>query len=355
MGNYWFYRDDFTAAAEAFSRSVELDPSDKHARDMLLVNQLRAAESSRAGNLKALEAVGIAARRIASNAGGMVAPTRSHPGLPDPDGLKIIIPSDPVFLPAQAKLRPDGLKLLQLVSKELKGLTKNFSVQISVHTDPDPRSEFEMDKPVLFKGKKASHLPWQLSGERAAGVMLYLRAQGILAQSWSIAGYGDGAPLLVESGPSDLELQKAGLNRRIEIAINFHKGPSNKGLTDNDVASLKQSLEMFLTTEPEAPVQQNPTRGGKGAGNGSGSSNGARVPGGSGNDEGSRSTNPGTSGTANPDGLSSEELQRRRKALENRLKKPKGRSDSTSETVPAGRPSRSDALDVPQPKVPKLN
>jgi flagellar motor protein MotB len=355
IGTYHFYREDFALAAESFSRAVELDPTSSPSKDMLHVNQLRAVESSRAGRVQAFEALGAAAKRIASNAAGVVAPTRSHPSLPDPDGLRIVLPSDAVFVPASSKVKPEGAKILQMVAKELQNLTRGFAVQIGVHTDEDPRSEFVLDKPIAFKGKKTSQLPWQLSGERAAAVMLYLRAQGVLAQNWAIAGYGDSEPLLIESAEAGQDVQRSGLNRRIELQISFYKGPKEKPFSDKELEMLKKSLEVFM-------VENAQDSGATGAGS---------VPNGAGGNSPSQpqrardaksKPEAATSGqvTASPEGdLSAEELQKRRKTLETKLKKPAGRgagSDSkTSAEDPGKQRFSAQPLDVPLPKVPKLN
>ena len=323
------------------------------------MNQLRAVESSRAARVQAFEALGAAAKRIASNAAGVVAPTRSHPGLPDPDGLRIVLPSDAVFVPASSKVKPEGAKMLQMVAKELQNLTRGFAVQIGVHTDPDPRSEFVLDKPIAFKGKKTSQLPWQLSGERAAAVMLYLRAQGVLAQNWAIAGYGDSEPLLIESVDAGQDVQRSGLNRRIELQISFYKGPKEKPFSDKELEMLKKSLEVFMVENA-----QDSAAGGVGSAAGSGTNgNGGNSPSQSQRARDAKpKTEAGAAGqaTASPEGdLSPEELQRRRKALENKLKKPAGRGSGGDYKSAAEDPGKqrfsAQPLDVPLPKVPKLN
>jgi len=363
IGTYQFYREDFALAAESFSRAVELDPTSSPSKDMLHVNQLRAVESSRAGRVQAFEALGAAAKRIASNAAGVVAPTRSHPSLPDPDGLRIVLPSDAVFVPASSKVKPEGAKMLQMVAKELQNLTRGFAVQIGVHTDADPRSEFVLDKPIAFKGKKTSQLPWQLSGERAAAVMLYLRAQGVLAQNWAIAGYGDSEPLLVESSEGGQDLQRSGLNRRIELQISFYKGPKEKPFSDKELEMLKKSLEVFMVESSQDSAAGDGGSAGSNGKDGTSPSQSQRAR------DAKAKAETGAAGQASPSSpgdLSAEELQKRRKALETKLKKPAGRGaggesrgapgeSKSAVEDPGSQRFSAQPLDVPLPKVPKLN
>lgn len=362
LGTYHFYREDFALAAESFSRAVELDPTSSPAKDMLHVNQLRAVEMSRAARVKAFEALGAAAKRIASYASGVVAPTRSHPSLPDPDGLKIILPSDAVFAPATSKVKPEGAKMLQMVSKELQNLTRGFAVQVGVHTDTDPRSEFVLDKPIVFKGKKTSQLPWQLSGERAAAVMLYLRAQGVQAQNWAIAGYGDSEPLLIESTDVGQDVQRSGLNRRIEIQISFYKGPKEKPFSDKELDMLKKSLEVFLVESAQDAADAKSSGGGNEPKKGSSTDAnkaGSRAGSKSTSTGDSDATKDGRQGAGASNGMSAEEIQLKRKALETRLNKPAGRGSSGGQSGPGTDSSMkqfsAQPLDVPLPKVPKLN
>jgi outer membrane protein OmpA-like peptidoglycan-associated protein len=350
VGNYHFYRNNFSAAAQSYAKAVEIDPDQQRYKDMVLLNQMRSMEATKVVTIKAFEALGLAARRIASSLGGSVVATRSHPELPEPDGFRILIPTDPVFRPASPKLKPSGLKTIELVAKELQSLTKSFAVKVGVHTGSDPREEFDVDQPVVFKGNRPTAKPWQLSGERAVAVMALLRSQGVLASSWSIAGYGDGNPLVTDGGLSAEDLKRSGLNRRIELDISFFKGPTDKPFNEKDFKSLKRSLEFFLSAEDGQTLQLQPGQQGS-------QGNGGRQ--GSGKNQGVQRT-PGSKGSGSQgsgsgaNGVDAEELARKRKALENRLQKPRNRSGTESGPTAPSTPGGQD-LPVPQPRAPKID
>lgn len=352
VGHYFFYRNDYSAAAEAYAKAVELDPSEQRYRDMVLLNQMRSMESTKVVTIKAFEALGLAVRRIASSLGGSVVATRSHPDVPEPDGFRILIPSDPVFRPASPKLKQGGIKTMELVAKELQSLTKSFAIKVSVHTGSDPREEFDIDKPVLFKGTRPSTNPWQLSGERALAVMVLLRSQGVLAKSWSISGYGDGSPLVTEGGGGAAgggmsldDLKRSGLNRRIELDIAFYKGQSDKTFDDKDMESLRRSLEFFVTSDENGEA----TATGKGPGAPKSNSGTAK------NGQGAAAAGTGAAraGTDAPtNAAGTGELTLKRKALESRFEKPKSRG-ATQPNRSAPNPGDVQDLPVPKPRAPK--
>jgi flagellar motor protein MotB len=348
LGNFFFYKEDHPAAARAFSRAVELDPSNERAKEMLVVNQLKAVESSRAAKVQSFQALAAAARRVASLAGGALASTRSHPNLPEPDGLRIIIPSDPLFLPASSKMKAEGRKMLQQIRQELGNITQSFAVHVGAHTDADPHAEFALLKPLVFQGKKASRSPWQLSGERAAAVMLFLRAAGLPAQSWSIAGYGDSEPLVTPSGSSMPGLSSPAVNRRVEIQVSIYKGPNEKSFSDAELESLKRSLDLFVseTQEPEEDSGQQKGQPQGGAPFGGGGSSAGRTP-----QAQERANSTGAAGgTADPAAAAAARAEmEKRRLLEQRLRKPPGRTEAEGQAL------SSDPTKVPQPRVPKLS
>ncbi len=109
------------------------------------------------------------------------------------------------FDSGEARLKPEGLKILKQVSEILKGVTDKH-IRVEGHADNVPIG------PSL-KEKFPSN--WELSKARATGVVRYLIEEGGLdSASLSAVGYGDTRPV---AGNETEEGRK--VNRRIEIVL----------------------------------------------------------------------------------------------------------------------------------------
>jgi chemotaxis protein MotB len=120
----------------------------------------------------------------------------------DERGLVVTIATDDVlFESGSAALRPTGRRILSALAPTLAKLPNRLSVDghtnaIPIHTDRFPSN-------------------WELSGDRATGVLRYLHsAHGLPFGRMSATGFADTKPLLPASDP-----RSVGANRRVEIVV----------------------------------------------------------------------------------------------------------------------------------------
>jgi len=121
------------------------------------------------------------------------------------DRLTINMVDKILFDSGQAKVKPEGLKVLKQVSDILKTVTDK-QIRIEGHTD---------NVPIGVKLREKFPTNWELSTARATSVVRYLIEEGGVDRNNILAvGYADTRP--VES--NDTEEGKAA-NRRIEITL----------------------------------------------------------------------------------------------------------------------------------------
>jgi chemotaxis protein MotB len=117
----------------------------------------------------------------------------------------VVLPADQIFeSPKSDAVKKDGLKILKKVAEVLKAdpAIAGRDIQVGGHTD---------NKKVqggLYKDNVG------LSAMRAREVVAQMVAEGLPAQRWSAAGFGDADPL----ASNDTEDGKR-LNRRVELVI----------------------------------------------------------------------------------------------------------------------------------------
>jgi chemotaxis protein MotB len=120
----------------------------------------------------------------------------------DERGLVVHVVSDGVLYNAEsAALRPDGVRVLNAVAPTLAGVPNQ--VRIEGHTNSIP---------VTAGGPYPSN--WELSTDRATTVVRYLIGRGIPAARLSATGYADTQPLVPNSDPSAVTV-----NRRVDIVV----------------------------------------------------------------------------------------------------------------------------------------
>lgn len=131
-----------------------------------------------------------------SSLSGQVVLSREERGL-----VVTLLVDDMIFPPHRADLQPEGEKILDELMPTLKK-GGNLLI-IEGHTNTAPV------RPLYFPSE------WELSSARAGAVARYLNDQGgIPRQRMHIAGYGDTAPLVPETNPDHLRL-----NRRVAIVV----------------------------------------------------------------------------------------------------------------------------------------
>ena len=100
-----------------------------------------------------------------------------------------------------ATLQPGGRAILDAIAPDLERLPNRISVDGHTNTIPIHTERYTSN--------------WELSGDRASGVVRYLlRRHGFDAGRLSATGYADTRPLLPRSNPRAIEI-----NRRVEIVV----------------------------------------------------------------------------------------------------------------------------------------
>ena len=123
-------------------------------------------------------------------------------------GDRFVFPSDVLFDPGSAELKPAAATQLNKLSTALKEIEGNIPpdlawvMRVDGHTDNTPINSAEFPS------------NWELSSSRAISVVRYLMDQGIAPEHLVAAGFGEFQP--IGSGDSDQALAK---NRRIELKI----------------------------------------------------------------------------------------------------------------------------------------
>ena len=120
----------------------------------------------------------------------------------DERGLVVTIATDKVlFDSGSARLRPQGRKILDALEPTLAALPNRLSVGGHTNWLPISTARFPSN--------------WELSTDRATGVLRYLATPGrIPADRMSATGYADTMPLLPRSDPRAVVL-----DRRVEIVV----------------------------------------------------------------------------------------------------------------------------------------
>ena len=120
----------------------------------------------------------------------------------DERGLVVHIVADAVLFDAEeAVLRPEGRAILDAVAPTLIGLPNVLRVEGHAN-----------HLPVTAGGPWPSN--WELSGYRASTVLRHLGADGVPEARMSATGYSSTRPLVPESDPTALSV-----NRRVDIVV----------------------------------------------------------------------------------------------------------------------------------------
>lgn len=155
---------------------------------------LQAAEADQAALNRAEAAVSTAVS--ASSLSGKVVLSREERGL-----VVTLLVDDLIFPPHSAALQPAGQ---EIIASLLPALTAEGNrLIIEGHTNTAPV------RPINFPSE------WELSSARAGAVARFLNgAGGIPRERMHVSGYGDTAPLVPESNPDHLRI-----NRRVAIVV----------------------------------------------------------------------------------------------------------------------------------------
>jgi chemotaxis protein MotB len=119
----------------------------------------------------------------------------------DERGLVVTIATDKVlFESGSAQLRPQGRRILDALEPTLAELPNRLSVDGHTNWLPISSERFPSN--------------WELSTDRATGVLRYLAGHGVPVDRMSATGYADTRPLLPRT-----ESRALAVNRRVEIVV----------------------------------------------------------------------------------------------------------------------------------------
>ena len=123
-------------------------------------------------------------------------------------GDRFVFPSDVLFDPGSAELKPEALPQLDKLAAALK--------EIEGKIPPDIAWVMRVDGHTDIKPIATPEFPsnWELSSARAISVVRYLMSQGIPPEQLVAAGFGEFQP--IDAGASDAALAR---NRRIELKL----------------------------------------------------------------------------------------------------------------------------------------
>jgi chemotaxis protein MotB len=171
------------ASSQELQRSAALTTATAQAQVQKEVDNLKAAE-------KALKAA-LAKAGLANGATFRF----------DERGLVVTIATDKVlFESGKADLRPQGRRILDALVPTLAKLPNRLSVDGHTNWLPIASERFPSN--------------WELSTDRATGVLRYLATDGVPVERMSATGFADTHPLLPRTDPRALVV-----NRRVEIVV----------------------------------------------------------------------------------------------------------------------------------------
>jgi outer membrane protein OmpA-like peptidoglycan-associated protein len=254
VGSYRFYNGMMEEAVRSFSKSLELDSTNETARRMLVLADVKVANSSQAARNKAYSDLNAAAMEVAQLGHGYLVRTKSNPDQKDYDGLDIIIPTDVLFKPYSGRLRGEGVSLLKMLAVELQKNEHPRNILVEGHTGNDMYAELR-NMPAQTTGSVKLQGLWEISSERAGAVATFLKSEGVSAARWSIAGYGDSRPLVLpdhlKKNPGKIDLEA--LSRRVVIKVALMKtSPTADVIDANDAKKMQERLNNILP-DPNVP------------------------------------------------------------------------------------------------------
>jgi outer membrane protein OmpA-like peptidoglycan-associated protein len=260
VGSYRFYQGMFEQAVRSLSRAMELDPQNETARRMLVLTDVKVANSTQSVRNKAYANLNAAAVEVANLGNGYLVRTKSTPTQSDYDGFEIVIPTDVLFKPYSGKFKNEGLAVLARLADELRKNDHPRSILVEGHTGSDMYAELR-NMPAHSAGSAKLQGAWEVSSERAGAVVTYLKSEGVGASNWSIAGYGDSRPLVLPEkiDKNSLKIDLESLSRRVVIKVVLHKQNQKIDVIEaSDAKKIQERLNKILPKDEEEdnPVPQ---------------------------------------------------------------------------------------------------
>mgnify|MGYP001208704013 CR=1 FL=1 len=135
-------------------------------------------------------------------------------------GLVITFVAEVLFNSGKAQLRKESLPILDKIVRILNEEVPGNDIGIEGHTDNDP---------IKYSRWKSN---WELSTQRALGVLYYLESEGVGSERLSAIGYGEYQPVA-----SNDSKQGRKLNRRVEVVI---LPKSSRGVSQQDSPTIEE-------------------------------------------------------------------------------------------------------------------
>jgi chemotaxis protein MotB len=135
-------------------------------------------------------------------------------------GLVITFVAEVLFNSGKEKLRRESLPILDKIVRILNEEVPGNDIGIEGHTDNDP---------IKYSRWKSN---WELSTQRALGVLYYLESEGVGSERLSAIGYGEYQPVA-----SNDSKQGRKLNRRVEVVI---LPKSSRGVSQQDSPTIEE-------------------------------------------------------------------------------------------------------------------
>jgi len=128
----------------------------------------------------------------------------------DRTGINMVAKNASFFASGEAVLLPEGEKIIQTVTKKIKGISDKFSVDVEGHTDNVPISNMQFPS------------NWELSSARSSNVVKYMISQGIDPMSIKASAFADTRPAAPNEDANGKPLPKnQAENRRILVRIYY--------------------------------------------------------------------------------------------------------------------------------------
>ena len=127
-------------------------------------------------------------------------------------GIVISLGSSSLFESGEAVLKPEGRKIIYIVSKELRKRLKKYDLIIDVegHTDDVPMNS------AMFPSN------WELSSSRAASVVKLATERGIKSKVVRAIGHADSFPIKPNRTKDGTPIpENMAANRRVDIIVHY--------------------------------------------------------------------------------------------------------------------------------------
>ena len=140
-------------------------------------------------------------------------------------GLVITFVAEVLFDSGKIKLKKESFPILDKVIKILTEVVPSNRIGIEGHTD---------NEPIKYSRWKSN---WELSSQRALGIVHYLEEEGIAPGRLSAIGYGEYQPVASNDTVEGMQI-----NRRVEIVI-LPRTARGKGEEKHLGAEVKEELK----------------------------------------------------------------------------------------------------------------